>query len=234
MTIANPDTTTCKADITSKVEMVSCVPAAPPWKCTFISQMPSEVLVRIFLMLSLPEFVYLLTVCRTWNRICKDDFVWKQMLREGQYKLTSKVLPNGFQSWKDLYRVLELYKTFISLSLSDYINKCCSEILTKEHMMTEFTPKIRSFLSHHLHQVQPCDMLLHGHEIADKSGYHHHWCYAAYRKESGMYDFTRYYLGIDRKYHNFFKSHVDMMVKGNVQVHNQHEWICWHLTMHFF
>lgn len=58
-----------------------------------------------------------------------------------------------------------------------------------------------------------------------KERYHHHWCYAAYKKESGLYDFTRYYLGLDRKFHSFIKTHVDMMIKGGVEIHNQHEWV---------
>jgi hypothetical protein len=100
--------------------------------------------------------------------------------------------------------------------------------------MLEFMPKIRLFLSSHLSDVRPCDVLLHGHEIADTSGFHHRWCYAAYKNAGGLYDFTRYYLGIDRKYHTFLRSHVDMMVKGGAQIHNEHEWVCWQLSVHFF
>jgi hypothetical protein len=40
-----------------------------------------------------------------------------------------------------------------------------------------------------------------------------------------LYDYTRYYLGIDRKYHNYLRSHVDMMMKGESQIHTQHEWV---------
>lgn len=158
------------------------------------------------------------------------------MLREGSYyKLPTKVLPKGFHKWKDLFRVLELYREFISVSLRDYLEKCCPEIRTQQDSLVhEFAPKIRLFLSQHLHEVRPCDVLLHGHEVADSSGFHHRWCYAAFKNEGGLYDFTRYYLEVDRKYHNFIRSHVDMMMKGDVVEKNQHEWICWKLTVHFF
>jgi len=212
--------------------MVSCSLEDP----LSLLSLPSELLLRIFLLLGTPKAIsQILQVCRAWNITFKDDRVWKQMLREGQYKLPSKMLPTGFTSWKDLHRVLELYREFVCLSLTDYIEKCCPYVLMQNPQLTqEFAPKIRKFLSDHLHLVKPCDVLLHGHEIADKSGFHHHWCYAAYKKESGLYDYTRYYLWIDRKNHNYVKSHVDMMMKGDVVIHNQHEWICWHLSMHFF
>jgi hypothetical protein len=213
--------------------MVSCTHS---WKNISLAGLPSELLIRIFLTLGTPsDMLHILSVCRSWYRLCNNEMVWKQMLREGcYYNLPIKALPKGFHSWKDLFRVLELYREFISVSLRDYISKCCPEISMQDTLMHEFTPKIRHFLSQHLHEVRPCDMLLHGHEIADTSGFHHRWCYAAYRKESGSYDFTRYYLGIDRRYHNFIRSHVDMMMKGNTQIHTQHEWICWKLTVHFF
>jgi len=201
-----------------------------------ISKLPEEVLIRVFLILGSPhEIAHILTVCRAWNIICSnDDLIWKQLLREGQYKLPIKLVPKGFQSWKDLHRVLELYREFISISLHDYIVKCCKEIIDAKAQIKEFYPKIRNFLSHHIHQVYPCDVLLHGHELVDTTGYHHHWCYAAFKKESGLYDFTRYYLGLDRKFHSFIKTHVDMMIKGGVEIHNEHEWICWKLSVHFF
>eukprot|EP00026_Physarum_polycephalum_P007218 Phypoly_transcript_07275.p1 GENE.Phypoly_transcript_07275~~Phypoly_transcript_07275.p1 ORF type:complete len:185 (+),score=17.41 Phypoly_transcript_07275:747-1301(+) len=162
-----------------------------------------------------------------WGYRGREKFLDKYksaLLSEIYYKLTTKILPKGFDTWKDLFRVLELYREFICVSLRDYLTKCCPEMTIQDSLMHEFKPKIRYFLSNHIHEVRPCDMLLHGHEIADSSGFHHRWCYAAYKRDSGMYDYTRYYLEIDRKYHSFVRSHVDMMMKGSEQTPTQHEW----------
>lgn len=142
-------------------------------------------------------------------------------------------LPLGFSSWKDLFRVLELYKTFIFDALTHYITSCCSELEFTPMLASRFQTKIRGFLSQNISQVHPCHTLVHGHSVTDTSGHHFYWCYSVFKDKNGLLSYTRYHLSLNKKHFFLHEPHVDLALKGNVVTRTQ-EWICWQVSLYFF